>query len=156
MTPSLAPLLAEYQQDLEAQIELLERLLAAAHGQFAAALPGSAFDLAKACEERARVMTALLDVERRQLDRRAILHRHLDLARRLDGFSTVAALHRRATRSLSEIEEVDLRTRERLAREQALRTATVHTLDAGETTLAAYRKVLTSGHEISSLVDQHG
>lgn len=156
MSAALATLLVEYRQDLEVQITLLERLLETAHDQYAASVPGGAHELAKACEERARVMRTLLEVERRQGERRDVLYRNIDVVGRFNGFSNVSALHRRAAQSVSDIEAIDNRTRERLSREQALRSATVHTLDAGETTLAAYRKVLTSGHEVSSLVDQHG
>lgn len=156
MTHALFDTLADYKAGLTEQVHLLHGLLRAAQDQFAASTSGVAHELAKASEERARIMSTLMALEHDQRGHRDTLHRHLDAVRLLDGFSEVSALHRVAEECVGRIHEQDASTRERLAREQALRTATAHTLDAGETTLAAYRKVLTSGGERSALVDQHG
>ncbi len=156
MTRPPSDTLAEYRHGLEDQLSLLVELLRAAEEQMACSVRGTAEALDAASAERTRLMAALLTIEQRQRPIRAELHRGIDAVRRLDGFAAVANLHRLAEECLRTIEAQDARLRDRLIREQDARCATAHTLDAGEVTLAAYRKVLTSGMGGAVLVDRHG
>lgn len=155
MTPDLADTLAAYRHGLEAQIHLLETLADIAARQRDACLRVDAAALADACIERDRVMEMLFGLEAVQRPQRDRIVEALPAARRLDLFETVSRLHRRAEACLAELDRRDAATRAQIEQSDMARRASATALETGETTLAAYRKIL-SVESRSSILNSRG
>lgn len=155
MTPDLPRMIASYRRGLESQIELIEQLAALALLQQDACERVDANALAAACRERERISHLLFGLEEAQRPLRDRIVARLPDARMNEGFAAVSALHRRAEACLIELDRRDAATRATLDRLDTARRAAANALEAGETTLAAYRKTLSMGSK-SSILNSHG
>jgi hypothetical protein len=155
MTSDLAGTLDVYRRGLEAQIALLETLVAAAGAQQDACQRVDAAALLDASLIRQKTMDALFELEASQRPVRDHLVQNLAAVQRLQGFAAVSALHRKGQVCLAELDTRDQSTIANLQQSDASRRASALTLDAGEATLAAYRRIL-SVQSRSSIVDSRG
>jgi hypothetical protein len=156
MTRELRETLGEYRRALETQVRFLEAIQRLASAQHAAALRQDASALTECSAERTETMAALEALERDQQDRRAWVTAHLALVETLDEFAAVRRLHRLAGATIGEILARDAETRRSLEQSEGARRSAAHVLDAGEATLAAYRKTLAHTSPRSGIVDRHG
>jgi hypothetical protein len=74
----------------------------------------------------------------------------------LPGYSDVVALRRQASALVARILATDEESMQSLTDAELARRAAVASLEQGETTLAAYRRVLTPNLAQASLVDRRG
>lgn len=153
---SLHVLLAEYQAGLDAELTLLGRLedIAAQQGRAGAADDLEAFHLAS--DERDRVMDHLLAVEHQLVPvRRTLLEHRAELAG-TPTFEAVAAVHRHAAQRVAAIVAGDDRTMESLRQAEQARRFALQSVEQGEQTLAAYRRVVAPPPGTSALFSRRG
>ena len=156
ITDDLKEALTEYRGGLEAEISLLEQVVALAARQHSASGSNDFEELSSVSERRDELMRALLAVETQMKAVRGTIARHAADARRLGGFAEIAALHRRAEALVTTILTSDRSTVGALqAAEHARRTASA-AIEAGEATLAAYRKVIAPPVTTAELVSKRG
>jgi hypothetical protein len=154
--PDLRDALAEYRQGLDAELGLLAQLTALAQDQQHATGANDYRALAAVSERRDDLMRALLEVEAQLRPVRALIASHAEEARHVDGFDEVARLHREAEDLVATILTSDRSTLDALhAAELARRTAS-QAIEAGEATLAAYRRVIAPPLAPAGLVSRHG
>lgn len=154
--PDLRAALAEYRQGLDAELGLLAQLTALARDQREATGGDDYPALAAVSERRDDLMRALLEVEAQLRPVRGLIASHAEEARHLDGFDDLARLHREAEGLVATILMSDRSTLEALhVAERARRTAS-QAIEAGEATLAAYRKVIAPPLAPAGLVSRHG
>jgi hypothetical protein len=148
--------LAEYRQGLDLELGLLHQLTALAGDQHRASDGDDYPALAAVSERRGDLMRALLEVEAQLRPVRVRIALHADEARHVDGFDDIARLHREAEHLVTTILTSDRSTLDALhAAEHARRTAS-QAIEAGEATLAAYRKVIAPPVAPAGLVSRHG
>ncbi len=148
----LAQAIDAYAAGLEAQLALLRQLLRLSEQQRAADLPA----ITRLNEERAALMRALVGVEAQIRPVRLQLHASQLEAASLDGFQDLITLHRVAGNLVSTILAADQDTLRALQEAELARQFASQTLDAGENTLAAYRKVVSPGPAAASIVNRRG
>lgn len=148
--------LAQYRAGLEAQIALLVELEVVAARQRGVSAQRDYEQLGIEGEERDRLTRALVSLETTLQPVRGRLFDARDLMTRADGYSDVLALRQRATTLVSRILATDEESIQSLADAELARRATVASLEQGETTLAAYRRVLTPSLPHAALVDRRG
>ena len=152
----LADTLARYGATLETELELLRHVQRLSSDQQDATRRQDSERLQHAVSERVRLMDGLVRIDDAvRGDRRAIAD-HLDDAADLPGFDAIAALHRAAATLVAEITATDQDTMAALQDAEVARRATAQALDTGETTLNAYRRVLTPAVHGPALVDRRG
>lgn len=156
MTPALRHLLQEYRVGLDTQLALLDALLGLAAAQHDATRADDLLRLGVASAERQEVVATLLDLERELYPWREELARHAQDTRGDDEFAEVSLLHRRAEQRIADVLAFDRETRAQLDRLDRTRRQVAQELEAGEATLAAYRKVLSPACPRSAIVDQRG
>lgn len=152
----LVRLIDQYRSGLEAEIAILHHLTEVAHRQGADSGNGDAEAFHKAADERDRLMQSLVTIEADLRPVRAQLSAHRDQASRLAGFAGVAALHRDAAQLAAGILSTDQQSLRSLADAEVARRSAVAGIERGETTLAAYRRVLTPPLTSATLVDRRG
>ncbi len=151
----LAALIEEYRAGLEAELPILRRLHRVATHQHEASGNHDLDSLNSAGDERDRLMTALVNIEGPLRDIRKILSDARQKARLLPGYSEAVALHTEAVSLVSEILKLDEDSVQALAAAERLRRESVRAVEQGETTLAAYRRVMTAPPG-ATLVDRRG
>lgn len=156
MTSGLAGALETYRQGLERELPLLDALARLASSQRAASLDRDAARLEALTLERGGLVQELMRLDDELRGQRAELAAQLDVARTLDGFDAVSELHQRAARQLDAVLRCDRETCATLECDSRLRRLVVQELEAGEATLAAYRKVLSPATPRSGLFDRRG
>jgi hypothetical protein len=156
MTDSdLDALIAEYRAGLEAEIVLLRRLEDVSARQRAAS---DAQDLAtfnQMADDRDRLTAGLAAIEDQLRKVRPALGQFRALARRRPGYDRAVDVHHEAIALVSRILEVDKASLASLASADAARREAMRAVEAGETTLAAYRRVTTLAPG-ATLVDRRG
>lgn len=148
----LAQAIDAYAAGLEAELGLLRELLRLSERQRTADLP----TVTLLNDERAGLMRALVDVEAQIRPLRLQLHAAQPQAAALDGFQDLVSLHQLASSLVTTILTADEQTMRALRDAEAARQFASRTLDAGETTLAAYRKVVSPTPSSAALVDRRG
>ena len=156
MTADLETALADYRTGLDAELQVLAQLESIAMRQHALPqpLPGDA--LTRLGGERGRHLATLNGLEQQLEPLRAIVASQLDVARVLPGFDGVADRHRRAAEYVTTIMRLDAESLQALQRADQDRRAAAHDLEAGEVTLAAYRRVLQQPQPSAALFNQRG
>jgi phage shock protein A len=101
-------------------------------------------------------MRGLVMVEEGVRDVRKTLSEFRQTASRLPGYETVAALHRDASQLVARILSTDRQSLTALADAELARRSAVAGLERGESTLAAYRRVLAPPVASAALVDRRG
>jgi hypothetical protein len=156
MTPAeLNTHLSSYAAGLEAEIALLHQIEALSTSQQHASEGQDIDHLHRVVDERDRLVAALVQIESQIKDARQLLARHRSIAAALPGFDQVVALHRSAGAIVAGIMSTDRQTLGVLRDAEAARRAASQAIEAGEHTLAAYRRVLAPS-AAPSLVDRRG
>ena len=151
----LVRLIEQYRAGLEAELSLLHQLEAVAGRQREASHTPDYPALERAADDRDRLMRSLVIVEDGVRAVRKTLSEHRATASRLPGYDSVAALHREASQLVNRILSTDQQSLTALADAELARRSAVAGLERGESTLAAYRRVLAPP-VTSSLVDRRG
>lgn len=153
---ALVDALAQYRAGLEAEIALLEHLALVAGRQRSVTARRDFEQFGVEGDERDRLTHALVTVEDGLQAVRARLTGARDRTATLDGYSDVVVLRQRAAALVARILATDEESMQSLADAELARRAAVASLEQGETTLAAYRRVLTPTLGHASLVDRRG
>jgi hypothetical protein len=156
VTADLATVLADYRTGLDAELQLLAQLDTVASRQHALPHPPGADDLTALGAERERCLAALLALEQRLIPLRQHIASHLDDARRQPGFAGVSDRHRRAGEIVARIMQLDAESLDALERADQDRRAAAQSIEAGEATLAAYRRILQQPQPSAGLFTQRG
>jgi hypothetical protein len=157
MTPHDLPhLVAQYRAGLEAETTLLHRLESLAARQREASGHGDLGALAVVSDQRDHVMAGLVRIEHELKPVRARL---LEYRRALDEiveFQDVAALHQSAAALIERIVSDDRGSLEALKDAEQARRFAAQSVEQGESTLAAYRRVVAPPLSGASLVNRKG
>ena len=156
MNVDLATVLADYRTGLDAELQLLQQLEDVATRQRALPLPPAADDLTALGGERERHLTALFALEAQLLPLRQRIMSSLPEARQLPGFAGVADRHTRVGNLVTLIMRLDTESLEILKRADQDRRAAAQSLETGEATLAAYRRLLQQPQPSAGLFTQRG
>ena len=156
MTADLATALADYRTGMDAELQVLAQLESIAARQHALPHPPSSEDLTTLGLERERHLSALSGLEQQIEPLRALVAARLDVARTLPGFAGVAERHRRAAEYVAAIMRLDAESLQALQRADQERRTAAQNLEAGEVTLAAYRRVLQQPQPSAGLFDERG
>ncbi len=148
----LAQTIDAYAAGLEAEMGLLRQLLRLSEQQRTADLP----TLTLLNDERAGLMRAIVDVEAQIRPLRLQLHTSQPQVAGIDGYQDLVTLHKVASTLVATILAADEETMRALQEAEIARQFASRTLDAGETTLAAYRKVAAPAPSSAALVDRRG
>ena len=157
MTPDeLAPIIEQYRAGLEAELRLLHQLVPLSQQQEEGSRVGDfpAFDAA--ADARDRLMQGLVAIEAGLRDLRQTLTAHREQAAATEGFDEVVRLHRDAARLVGRILSTDRQSLSALADAELARQSAVVALERGESTLAAYRRVLAPPLAGATLVNRRG
>lgn len=148
--------LAEYRAGLEAQIGLLEQLVQVSARQQGESARRDFEQLGAAGAERDRLTQALVTIENGLKDLRVRLTAHRDRTVVVPGYRDVVTLRQQAAALVARILATDEESIQALADAELARRAAVASLEQGETTLAAYRRVLSPTLAQASLLDRRG
>jgi hypothetical protein len=148
--------LNEFRRGLEAELKLLRQLQAVAGIQRATS-DAHDFDRFQAVsDERDRLTRSLLAIEQDLAATRATLGGLRDEASGLPLYGTILALRQASTDLVNEILACDQEAMKALANAELARRAALASLERGEITLAAYRRVLAPPASNANLVDSRG
>lgn len=153
--PDLGELLEQYREGLDAELSLLQQLERVAKRQRAATTDGDLQALNRAADDRDRLMAGLVNIESQIGALRRTLSAAREQARDLPGYADAVAVHQQAVALVSRILETDASSIEALASAEMARREAARAVEHGETTLAAYRKVMTLAPG-ATLVDRRG
>ena len=160
MTPAsletLADAIVSYASGLDAELDLLSHLELLSARQREATISGSVDDLTACSDERERLTAALIALEQDLKPIRALLADNAHAAARLPGFPALVARHHSAARRVSALVDADAQTMAALKEAEAARRFAAQTIDAGESTLAAYRRVIAPPPTSAAIVDERG
>lgn len=148
--------LDEFRRGLEAELDLLRQLRSVARQQRALS-DANDFDRFQAfSDERERLTRRLLAIEQDLATTRATLGGLRDELSSLPAYSTVVALRQSSTDLVHEILACDEEAMKALADAELARRAALASLERGEVTLAAYRRVLAPPTSNANLLDSRG
>ena len=157
MTPDdLSATIAGYGAGLEAEISLLRQLHRLAVQQQDASAQSDCDVHARIAEERRRLMTSLLTIDDQIRPLRELLGAQRVRAAGLSGFAEVVALHRVASALVTSILGADRETLDALQSANLARRVAAQALESGESTMAAYRRVIAPPQSAPALVDRRG
>jgi hypothetical protein len=140
----LIALIEQYRAGLEAELIILRKLEQTAARQREASSTQDFSALNRAADERDELMAALVNIEGQLRVVRQTLSTSRDEARRLPGYGEAVKLHREAIALVSGILNTDGESLDALAAAERARRETARAMEQGETTLAAYRRVMTA------------
>ena len=152
----LAGAIVSYASGLDAELDLLSHLEALSGRQREATTSGGVDVLTACSDERARLTAALIALEQDLKPIRALLADHAAAASRLPGFGALVARHHTAARRVAALLDADKQTMAALKDAEDARRFAAQTIDAGETTLAAYRRVIAPPPTSAAIVDERG
>ncbi|MEZ5316950.1 MAG: hypothetical protein R2752_06065 [Vicinamibacterales bacterium] len=157
MTPDdLARLVDDYRAGIEAELQLLHQLQTVARTQHDVTRTGDYEAFGTVAGRRDEIMRSLVMIEEGLRAVRQTLGEHRAVVSRIEGFEDVAALHREAGRLVNTILATDQASMSALADAEMARRSALASLERGEATLAAYRRVLTPPVANATLVDRRG
>ncbi len=151
----LITLIDQYRSGLDAEITILLRLRQVAAQQREASNAHDLDALNRACDERDRLMGGLVNIEGQLKDVRKTLSQRKKDANKLPGYTDAVELHHQAIALVSEILKTDSESTEALAKAELARRDAARAIEQGETTLSAYRRVMTAPAG-AALVDRRG
>ncbi|MEO7191712.1 MAG: hypothetical protein ABI051_11720 [Vicinamibacterales bacterium] len=149
-------LIEQYRAGVEAELVLLHQLADVSSRQRSVTHAGDFDAFGHAADERDRIMQSLVTIEEGLRSVRLELAAHRQLAMSIDGFESVLASHHEATALVSSILADDQALVSALADAELARRSAVASLERGETTLAAYRRVLAPPLASASLLNRRG
>jgi hypothetical protein len=155
-TDELARLLEQYRLGIEAELNLLHQLSEISHQQRQVTHSGDLGQFGGVADERDRLMRSLVTIEEDLRPVRQALADHRELANNLPGFDDVLGRHREAAQLVSAIMSTDQASLSSLADAELARRSAVASLERGETTLAAYRRVLAPPVASATLLNRRG
>lgn len=152
----LVNLIEQYRAGIEAELALLRQLdrIASRQRDVTEALDFEAF--VGEADARERITRSLVTIEEGLRRVRRTLSDSRDEARKIDGFEEAATLHREAAGMVAKILAIDHESLKALADAELARRAVMASLQRGETTLAAYRKVLAPPVASAAFVNRRG
>jgi hypothetical protein len=153
---SLAHALTTYAAGLDAEMALLGQLEQIAARLRDATANGDITLLNRCTDERATLMQNLVALEHELQPVRARLSTHHEAAALLSGFPAVAARHRDAAALVASILTADQQSLDSLREAEQARRFAAQAIEAGETTLAAYRRVVSPRPPAAAIVDERG
>lgn len=157
MNPHELPqFVAQYRAGLEAEMTLLHRLEWLAARQRETSQHGDLEALAAVSDQRDRVMAGLVTIEHELKPIRMAL---LEFRKSLDDvaeFRDVATLHREAAALVERIVTKDRESLDALKEAELARRFAAQSLGQGESTLAAYRRVVAPPLAGANLVNKKG
>lgn len=152
----LDQVLSTYSAGLDGEIALLNHLEQLAARLREATAANDLEGLTRLTDERTRLLQGLVALEHDLKPLRARLVAEKTSTGRLAGFDAVAARHREAASLVAGILTTDQRTMESLKEAEQARRFAAQTIEAGETTLAAYRRVVAPRPTAAAIVDERG
>lgn len=157
MTPDeIAGLLDQYRAGIEAELSLLRQMADVCRDQRQATQTSNFAALAEIGDARDRVMRSLVTIEDGLRSVRQALVEHRQIATEIPGYEDVARRHREAAALVGQILAADQQSMSDLANAEIARRSAVAGIERGETTLAAYRRVLSPPVASAKLVDKIG
>jgi hypothetical protein len=152
----LVALVEQYRAGLEAELMLLHRLQALSIEQRRASQTGSTAEFQDIVDQRDRIMNTLVTVEH---ELKSVRH-HLAAGREwladLPVFQDVVSRHKEAADLVADIIAVDRDSLDALNDAEDARRLAAQSLEQGESTLAAYRRVVSPGLASATLVNRKG
>jgi hypothetical protein len=152
----VAGLLAQYRAGLDAELTLLHRLQELATQQREATLAGDFDALTIVSDARDAVMANLVTIEHELKPIRLTLARRAGELADDPEFQDVAVRHREAALRVAAILVSDRESLESLKEAESARSFAARALEQGETTLAAYRRVVAPHVSGAALVNRKG
>jgi hypothetical protein len=156
VTVDLETVLADYRTGLDAELALLGQLEALAARQHALPHPADPDALTALALERERQLAALTSLEQQLDPLRRQIAAHLADARKQPGFAGVTERHRLASEIVGRIAQLDEQSLAVLQQADVERRAAAHSLETGEATLAAYRRIVQQPPPSAGLFTQRG
>ena len=152
----LTPLVEQYRAGLDAELMLLHRLQAIAVDQRRASETGSATEMQSTVDNRDRVMATLVTVEHELKGVRKQLLQFREYLSDMPAFQEIVGLHRQAADLVADIVAVDQDSVQALRNAEQARHLAAQALEQGESTLAAYRRVVAPTLASATLVNRRG
>ncbi len=157
MTPDRLPqLVAQYRAGLEAEMTLLRRLESLAAEQRRASEAGDMDALSAATDHRDTVMAGLVRIEHELKPVRKVLHENRRTLEPLAEFRNVKTLHTTAAALIDRVVNEDRNSLDALKQAERARRFAAQALEQGESTLAAYRRVVAPEVPGASLLNRKG
>jgi hypothetical protein len=155
-TPELSALMAEYRAGLDVELALLHRLESIADQQRDASRAGDMATLTAVSDQRDRIMASLVTLEHQLKPMRQRLAQYYATLASDPRFEDLVARHRDAAARVSTILSSDRESLDALKEAEDARTFIARTLEQGESTLAAYRRVVAPPATGATLVNRKG
>lgn len=157
MTPDDATrLLEQYRAGIEAELSLLQQLSRIAQSQRDVTAAANFQAFSRVSDQRDAIMRSLITIEGGLKTVRQQLTAHRGVAAGLSGYAEVVARHREASDLVNAILATDQESISALADAELARRSAMASLERGESTLAAYRRVLSPPVTNAKLVDKLG
>lgn len=161
MTPPRPPgelvdLIEQYHAGIDAELSILRQLEQVAERQRAVSASRDFPGLATETDLRDRLTRTLVTIEDGLRDLRKQLAGRRHEAERLPQFHDALVSHRAAADLVARILSTDQHSLKALADAELARRAALASLDHGEATMAAYRKVLAPPVEAATIVNRQG
>jgi hypothetical protein len=148
--------LEQYRIGLETAVSLLRRLANVANRQREGTATRNFEQLAAEADARDELTHALVAIEPSLRQVKAVLAKDPAVSARLPGYADVVTLKQTASDLVSQILKTDEESMHALADAELARRAAVASLECGEATLAAYRRVLNPRLAGASLLNLRG
>ena len=152
----LPQLVAQYRAGLEAEMTLLHRLESVAAEQRTASEQGDLEILSAVSDQRDRLMAGLVRIEAELKPVRKVLHEHRRQLESLPEFREVTALHKTAAALVDRVVNEDRVSLDALKQAERARRFAARSIEQGESTLAAYRRVVSPNLPGASLLNRKG
>jgi hypothetical protein len=152
----LIPLLDQYRAGLDAELMLLHRLQALALEQRRVSQTGSVADIHSTVDNRDRVLATLVKVEYELKSVRQQLLAGREWLTDLPAYQDIVERHKEAADLVADIIGVDRDSIEALKEAEQARRVAAQSLEQGESTLAAYRRVVSPDLTPATLVNRRG
>jgi hypothetical protein len=148
--------IADYRAGLEAQISLLRHLMALSAREREVTASGGLGTLDEITDAREQVMATLAALEAQQKPIRRALRDRRETVAYLPEFKELSFLHQEAGALAEEILAADNQSLEALREAEIARRCAAESLEKGESTLAAYRRVVMPSPASAKLVNRRG
>jgi hypothetical protein len=154
-TSQLEALIEQYRSGLDAEMVLLRRLEQVSTQQRDAAAAHDMETLNQIADMRDRLTNGLVSIEDGLREIRRRLSDARDEARQLPGYDEAVAVHHEAITLVTKVLGSDKASLESLASAELVRRDSLRAVEQGETTLSAYRKVVSLSSS-ATLVNRRG
>lgn len=152
----ISRLLDQYRAGIDAELSLLRQLSDVAREQREVTQVADFAAFGHIADRRDAIMRSLVTIEEGLRSIRQTMTEHRELALQDPGYQDVARRHHEAAQLVAAILATDQRSMSDLANAELARRSAVAGLERGETTLAAYRRVLSPPVASAKLVDEVG